>query len=334
MSLGIANRTLEIAACSRQEAQLTEPSTETYILRCDQDHQVTLTLNGLQSLIEDGESTCERCGTEMRFDEPDSVTLECYVCQNVSEVSSLAEANGIGWEGCLYCQEKGGVSASPCLRGSWSYRSREYDWARESKSIRPIIRVGRTDYWKAVVHFCTAEQFAEIQQTRTIRAAKTGYYSTPAVCLTEVPHTNWDDMRQRHGEFGYVFTKDELLRIGGGPALYVSDRLIAAQNAHGGFADAVKPFLNAMRRPGVNSEKPLHDFLHEREWRVPGDINLGETVPFGVVRGTFDTTVKGWQNIWDALLEFQELGFDDSSTPDSEDEHAPPPKSSGSDPWI
>ncbi|MFA9480039.1 hypothetical protein ACERK3_17315 [Phycisphaerales bacterium AB-hyl4] len=177
-----------------------------------------------------------------------------------------------------------------------------------------LIRPGRTDYWEGVIHFCEPEEFAAIHRDDRIKACSTGYFKRPAVCLTEATQGNWSELQRVHGPFGYVFRKRQLIEIGGAPAIYMPYNLLEAQKVIG-FSDKVKPFVNLLHLRSTDlSGPPRHDYLHEREWRVPHDIVFNNAEPFGVIVdwSQFSIATPNWEHVWSALMRFEELDGDGS----------------------
>jgi len=277
-----------------------------YEIRCDRGHSRQLNATELESLIHSGEFECDKC--ELAMNLTDHVTLECYTCHDELRVTSLAEASSwIAWEGCNHCGEYrfGGFH----VRGSFQEAIAMYHWARNGQDAKPLLRVGRSDYWEGLIHFCDADEFAAIYEERTINAAKTGYFDLPAVCLTEATIGNWEELRERHGHFAYIFRKRDIIAAGGAPALYIPEHLIKAQASHGGFAESIKPFVNLLRIPSVTPQRSKHDFLHEREWRVASSITFEHLTPFAVLLGKIRAQMN-WAPIFGAAHEFEELSVD------------------------
>ncbi|MFC1834823.1 hypothetical protein ACFL2Q_08830, partial [Thermodesulfobacteriota bacterium] len=143
-----------------------------------------------------------------------------------------------------------------------------------------------THYWELVVHYTDQESFLGIMQPECIQASPTGYFAVPAVCLTEAPIEFNQEFLDGYGECGIVFTKGKLKQPGGGPAGYLLDQVITAQLRNGGFYDELRPFVNVLRIaetvPAGKRPKRV-DFLHDREWRYPGDLKFSDIAPIGVI---------------------------------------------------
>jgi hypothetical protein len=279
---------------------------EPFTLACDNGHVKNLTATELEDLIDSGEFGCTECNRPLAFDDPTRVTLECHVCSMTFEVTSLDEANATMYLGCQGCEGRGFDGQSIHVPRSFYYRSAQYEWMRSGREQAPLRRPGRTDYWEGVIHFCDAEEFASIQRDGRIEARPTGKFKLPAVCLSEATEGGWEELRKQHGQFGFIFHKRDILALGGGPALYLPDALITAQDAIG-FADVVKPFVTLLRTGANAPGRKRHDYLFEREWRIPNDIVFGHLPPYAVISGAFDETTLGWDDIYTALMIYEEI---------------------------
>lgn len=253
----------------------------TYDLECPRGHHFTLDATELEEYIEDDSLHCKKCARIVELCE--EVSLECYVCSGVYPVSSLEEARLAEGTPCGHCHDLGGFTFYFMVPGSWPFQLAEYDWSRNPANPKQLRRVGRDDYWEGVVHYCTRKQFVSIFEEQKIRACRTGYFNEPAVCMTETPMEFSSELKVVHGEYGFVFKKSRIIAAGGNPAIYMVPELIRAQARAGGFDLTVKPFINLIRLKALHSGKNHYDFLHEREWRVPKDIDLQKVPPFAII---------------------------------------------------
>ena len=250
---------------------------------------------------------CSKCGEPLCLVSPDDLQLECYICSARFEFDSLEQAHLVLTDKCSNCCGRYDFPQhSVCVPGSWSYYRGIYDWAASEKDTSLLARKGRTDYWEGLVHFCDASQFVSIYKQRVIKASSTGYFGVPAVCLTEATIPNWKELQEVHGSFGFVFKKKDIIGLGGAPAAYLPEQVIKKQCSKG-IAAELKPFINLLRIPTVTPDKTKYDFLHEREWRVPSDINFGAVQPFAVVFDECRPDVADWECIIEAAIEFQQL---------------------------
>lgn len=273
---------------------------------CEKGHSRLLTATELEFLIRSGEFGCNRCSRQVDLLEPDEIALECRICSDVFEEQGLEAAQLTIESDCPSCKHRDFNDDSIHVPTSWESLEGSYEWMRSGKDGKPLRRPGRTDYWEGVIHFCSATEFAQIQESGRVKASPTGYFKVPAVCLSEATEGGWSELRNLHGEFGYVFHKRDLLKIGGGPAVYLNPKTLAAQNRKG-FADQVKPFVNVLRTYANAPGKRRYDYLHEREWRTAEDIVLRDTRPYAVIRGEFDISTPGWDHIFGALIQYEEL---------------------------
>lgn len=111
------------------------------------------------------------------------------------------------------------------------------------------------------------EILQKILREKMVKASTTGYYNrvsgTKSVCLTELTTKGLLQHSKIYSPFGLGFLKGWIFKIGGGPALYVREDLIKGKT----IPDEIKPFINKINLDSF-------DYHHEREWRVPHDINF------------------------------------------------------------
>jgi hypothetical protein len=117
-------------------------------------------------------------------------------------------------------------------------------------------------------------------------------------------------LSKRHGDYGFIFRKRDLIRLNGAPAIYLPQTLLDEMRAaRQTVPEMLRPYVNKLSIPRHHSTR-RHDFLHEREWRVPQDIEFdgGNGVsPYAV---TFPKTRPGLPDenlILDAATAFHEL---------------------------
>lgn len=254
---------------------------EIYDLECSDGHRFSVDATELEEYIEDDSLHCKTCGKDVELCE--ELSLECYVCAGTYPVTSMEEARDAAESPCAHCLDLGGGNIYFGVSGSWSFRIAEYEWSRDPANPKHLKRVGREDYWEGVIHFCTRANFVSIFSERRIRASGTGYFGLPAVCLTDTPVDFSAEIKANYGEYGFVFKKSEIIAAGGNPAIYMKPELIEAQRLAGGFAPAMKPFINLVRLKSIHTTKTHYDYLHDREWRVPGDIDLSQVQPFAII---------------------------------------------------
>lgn len=271
---------------------------------CRNGHTRNLDDTDAEQFIRDGKFECVECGNGIEYDLSESLDLLCRICSDIYSVSSLREAQYTILEDCPACNARGFHDDSLHLAESWYRYKQEYDWMMSGKDGHELSKPNRNDLWDGLVHFCSAEELASIVQAGELRASNTGYFGVPAVCFTEAPPGNWDEIANRQGGFGIVFRRPDIIRKQGGPAVYMREEVLSDQ-AKVGFAESLKPFVNLVRE--ASGARPRHDFLHEREWRTPVSIRLDDTEPFALIRGEFSRKTPGWKYIWQALIRYEEL---------------------------
>ncbi len=103
----------------------------------------------------------------------------------------------------------------------------------------------------------------------------------PACCFTECTWSSLYPHSEEYSRFGVGFTKEFLFANDGGPALYVPPHLFRAQSKYR-FAPELYPFVTTFSPSYAPPEylstfwanKPPRDFTHEREWRVPHNLDF------------------------------------------------------------
>ena len=134
----------------------------------------------------------------------------------------------------------------------------------------------------------TAQQrLFSIMHSRKIYATRMPWTNRPAICFTECTWGGLLYHSQQYSPFGIGFTKHYLFSRGGGPAIYLTPGLLEHQRAHVGEGNLpfdpslyafVTPFLPAYAPKAYKDKfwkKPnAVDYTHEREWRVPHDLDF------------------------------------------------------------
>lgn len=250
---------------------------EIYQVECKSKHELELSTSELEEVLEWG--NCPGCGADIESVVPEEIEVKCAVCtwQETNDWEAVMQSL---WSGCPRCKSRLHIA------GSFYEQVAIYDeYARKNKASK-YLKGKRPDYWEIVIHFCKKAELASILASQHINANPTGCFKVPAVCLTEVPLVYSGPIRKIHGNCGIAFRKSEVLKYGGQPAVYLVDVLIKAQNMHGGFCCSIKPFINILRIPSIAPSSTVVtkiDFLHEREWRVPKDIDLNVLHPLGLI---------------------------------------------------
>jgi hypothetical protein len=107
----------------------------------------------------------------------------------------------------------------------------------------------------------------------------------PAVCFTEAPFysiPNIIDHRRNHqrpfGAFGIMLNKQAAWNIGARPVLYLPDN-------EGTWIPEDQKWRH------VRFELPDIDFTHEREWRLPGELDLTQVDFLVIVKNSYHANV-------------------------------------------
>ena len=228
---------------------------------------------------------CDQCSSAELVFAPDSIELYCAQC-GWQHGCTIDEASSWMASGCPDCLLLDYTGSNLMVKGSQDYEITMYGAFHEKKPSDDHKIADRPDYWELVTHFCRRESFQAILRERRILAKPTGLYKAPAVCMTDAPYQVSEHFKRRYGPYGVVFRKHQILEYGGGPAVYLNDATIDAQERHGGFAPEMVAFLNVYRIPATAPARKRAkriDFLHDREWRVPHDIDLNEVRPLAFV---------------------------------------------------
>lgn len=258
---------------------------------CPAGHRTTFDVDELEDAwFEPQNLECAECDGPVVDLSPEEALAECPFCREcfTMELGII----GVGVHICL-----GGVetTAYRAVGGSNFLRNLVDDFYEIDDTSR-LVRERRDDFWNIVTHFTTAANFVAILRDGCLEARPTGFYGAArrpkairrqaaAVCLTETPHQFGAHMELRGDEqsFGFAFEKQDLQPLGLGPALNLSRRLIDHQRTTArdsglvfGWNPRLLPFINVIE-PGV------FDFVHEREWRCPADIDLRIYRPYLVL---------------------------------------------------
>ena len=281
---------------------------------CSSEHFQTLTPSQFADAVHWNDFLCPVCEEELTIS---GLDLECYICGAEIEFNDVSEIRHWLGERCPYCAGSKYCDADfycIVIRGSWTELFQSYDWFERGKSPRPLERENRTDYWEGVVHFCQADEFISIYKERRIKAEPTGLYNkrspseSKAVCFTEATEPNWDEIKAKHGDYGFVFRKRDIIKLGGAPAIYLPQTVIDDLKAtRQEIPRKLWPYLSKLKIPSVSKDGRKHDFLHEREWRVPQDIDFEKVSPFAVTFPKRRPGIEDDELILVAAREFQEL---------------------------
>lgn len=135
-----------------------------------------------------------------------------------------------------------------------------------------------------------------------------------AVCFTECTWASLLDHSSRYSKFGLGFSKDFLFSRGGAPAIYLTPGQLAHQERHVGegkdpFADELFTFVTPFCPPYApkkykdrfwKERKPV-DYSHEREWRVPHDLDFPLQKVAFVIVARYEDMAQAPQELKDAI---------------------------------
>jgi len=258
---------------------------------------------------------CPQCAEEL-FAE--NLIVRCANCDVDIDYLNLAHLADILGGTCPECAARHGITGFRQIHvhGSWSEAWYLYEWTEEYVSADDLSRKGRSDYWEGIVHFCSAEEFISIYQNRKINAQPTGLYREPAVCLSEATVSNWGEIKEQHGDYGFIFRKRDIIAIDGAPAIYLPQTVIDKMSKSGASMPGIlRPYVNKITLPKIHS-RTRYDYLHEREWRIPRDIpfeGVNSAQPYAITFSKKRPAIRDENLILDAAREFHELDSEPQS---------------------
>jgi len=239
-----------------------------WILTCSNDHEKKVgSPTELEEILEF--PTCEICSQKYIEVDPD-IPIGCPCCYH-TEYHGIEDAHGMLGEQCYACKV-GGVFR---VVGSQIYNSEEYHFPLESIDGSKYLRHGREDCWDLLAHFTTHDKFQKILLEGKIKASLSGLFKCNVVNLTETPPKFGRKIRERFGNWGIVFRKEQIVKAGGMPSIYIPKQRIKEFD----ISDKLKPFANV-----ISLDSKYHNFLHEREWRIDKDIDFNIIRPLGLIK--------------------------------------------------
>ena len=118
------------------------------------------------------------------------------------------------------------------------------------------------------------EKLLSILKSKIIYGSPMPYLPTApqAVCFTECIWDSLVDLAERYSPYGVVLLKRVVFKKGGGPALYVrGDTLKSMGNQ---IPDQLEALVAPFDPEAVLVLGNVLDWLHEREWRLPGNLEF------------------------------------------------------------
>ena len=184
-----------------------------------------------------------------------------------------------------------------------------------TKDAAPITSKTESDpSLQAIAGTSAADRLVAILTGCCLRATRMPWTNRPAVCFTECTWASLLDHAKRYSRFGIGFSKHFLFARGGGPAIYLTPGLLEHQKKHVGtgktpFDDTLYAFMTPFCPPYApkkyrdqfwNRVKTV-DFTHEREWRVPHDLDFNLTDVAFVVVAKYEDMAKAPKALKDAI---------------------------------
>lgn len=145
--------------------------------------------------------------------------------------------------------------------------------------------VGRQPFSKAATNptlqfkgMKAVDRLENILKSKKIYASRLPWNNKEAVCLTECPWGSLLAHAKTYSPYGVGFTKEFIFSKSGGPAFYVRSDLYDKQQWSDDLHKFVTPFWPEYRPAelkdyGVMKGRSV-DYSHEREWRVPVDLEF------------------------------------------------------------
>lgn len=120
------------------------------------------------------------------------------------------------------------------------------------------------------------DRLLSILKERKITASNMPQTGCHAVCFTECPWSSLIDHTNRYSPYGIGFEKSFIFSRNGSPVYYVRADQYKKQTWHEHLKPFVTPFWPKYTPPKkkLETDFPVCDYTHEREWRVPHDLHF------------------------------------------------------------
>ncbi|MFQ2645988.1 abortive infection system antitoxin AbiGi family protein [Aeromonas caviae] len=133
------------------------------------------------------------------------------------------------------------------------------------------------------------DRLENILKTKKILASRLPWNNKDAVCLTECPWGSLLAHAKTYSPYGVGFTKEFVFSKSGGPAFYVRADVYDKQTWEDSVHRFVTPFWPSYRPADLKNYGRMRDrdidYSHEREWRVPCDLEFEyEDIAFVVLK--------------------------------------------------
>lgn len=186
---------------------------------------------------------------------------------------------------------------------------------------------GRPDFSDYLVHFTTSrkpvgdtdphnpalafagqtalERLIKMLTDKKIVASTMPWTGSRAVCFTECPWSSLVDHTKQYSPFGIGFSKPFIFSRNGSPVFYVRPDQYNKQTWHDHLKAFVTPFWPAYRPSTTfftsHAFTRTCDYTHEREWRVPQDLEFNYKQIEFVVLDKYEDMAKFPQNLKDEI---------------------------------
>lgn len=183
-----------------------------------------------------------------------------------------------------------------------------------TKDAAPISAGKKGAGLDSITAMTAKERLFSILQEQCVKATRMPWTNKKAVCFTECTWPSLLGHAQRYSPYGIGFKKEFLFVAGGGPAFYMPPHLLKRQKDHVGpskvpfdpelysFLTPFAPFYapQSYKDEHWNGKTPV-DFSHEREWRVPHDLEFTPDRVQFVLVDTYDDMAKAPKALKDSV---------------------------------
>jgi hypothetical protein len=197
----------------------------------------------------------------------------------------------------------------------------------------------RPDFSDYVVHFTRDEnpktpeslsakdRLYSILNQRRLTASPMPWTNKNAVCFTECTWSSLLDHANRYSRYGIGFAKAFLFQHGGAPAIYLPPGLMEHQKTHVGteklpFDPVLFTFVTPFCPPYATEQykekfwkgKKDVDYSHEREWRVPHNLDYALSDVAFVIVDTYEDMAQAPTPLKDGIGRSKWLLMDNYET--------------------
>ena len=160
-----------------------------------------------------------------------------------------------------------------------------------TKGSRPCSRAKNNPIKSYVDKKNARDRLINILKGRKICASTLPWINLNAICFTECVWGSLLSHSQIYSCYGIGFSKSFIFNNDGNPVFYVRPSVYECQN----WEDATKmfttPFCPEYGNEVTEKSKKHIDYSHEREWRVPHDLEFTyDDIEFVVVKSQDDLT--------------------------------------------